>query len=311
LSLPNPDYAALPEYARFLEQVDDNLRAEALARFFPTFETYYKRQLGLPRPDYEARIGEGDALLSSLQEAGCAACAISAAGRAELTELALPLADDVHARLEGRDGLRFKDTQRVLSPEEHVGIYAAVDRVLTETRIHEVFAAYCRRPLRLKDVTVQVTTQRHTAADYGPLDQDGLPSPRTRYMHIDSALHPQVKVLIYLSPVGPDQGPFRYVQGSHRGTDDFELIVRKVNDQEKIRDRLFMALPEPFRMYTLFGDHIDPDSAEAQALLAREKAFDDGLSDLILFDFNGVHRGGFVREGKRYMLQCHFAPLRK
>ncbi len=32
----------------------------------------------------------------------------------------------------------------------------------------------------------------------------------------------------------------------------------------------------------------------------------DGRSDLVLFDNNGVHRGGFVRSGYRFMLQCHF-----
>ncbi len=83
-------------------------------------------------------------------------------------------------------------------------------------------------------------------------------------------------------------------------------MVRKTNDKEHIRDEMFLALPEPFRMITHFGDEMDPDSEAAQDLLRNERAYCDGESDLIMFDFNGVHRGGFVRKGYRYMLQCAF-----
>jgi hypothetical protein len=155
-----------------------------------------------------------------------------------------------------------------------------------------------------------VNTAAVTARDYGPLDADGVPSPSTRYMHIDSAMWPPVKVLIYLSPVTADQGPFRYVEGSHRLASEFELMVRKVNDRKTITGPLFMALPPQFRMYTLFGDVLDPESQGARELLSRERAYCDGVSDLILFDFNGVHRGGFVRSGHRYLLQCHFGRAR-
>jgi hypothetical protein len=294
-----------------MDEVDDRLRAEALGKFLPLLQAYYERHFGLPRPDYDARIGEGDELLRSLQRAGCATTSISAACKAELNAVALPLAENLHARLEDAQTLNFKETQQVLAAEQHPAVYAAVEQILGEAHVLEVFQAYSRRRVVLKDVTVQVTTDRTTAASWGPLDADGLPSPRTRYLHIDSAMFPQVKVLIYLTPVGPDQGPFRYVEGSHRDAEDFELMVRKVNDREGFQNKLFMALPEPFRMTTLLGNHLDPDAPEARALLAREQAFDDGASDLILFDFNGAHRGGFVRKGRRYMLQCHFTAARR
>ncbi len=41
-------------------------------------------------------------------------------------------------------------------------------------------------------------------------------------------------------------------------------------------------------------------------MLANEVVCTDGRSDLALFDNNGVHRGGFVRSGHRFMLQCQF-----
>ena len=125
-------------------------------------------------------------------------------------------------------------------------------------------------------------------------------------MHIDSALWPPLKVLIYINQVTKDQGPFRYVVGSHRIATEFELMVRKTNDKTGIHNEQFMALPPQFRMYTEFGDALEPHNEGAAALLQKEVAYCDGTSDLVMFDFNGVHRGGFVRQGHRYILQCCF-----
>jgi hypothetical protein len=128
----------------------------------------------------------------------------------------------------------------------------------------------------------------------------------TSYMHVDSVHWPNIKALIYLDDVGPDQGPFRYVCGSHRLMQPYEAAVRKTND--KLRHQLveLCALPPEYAQHAIFGDYIDPESPEARALLAREAQVCDGGSDLVLFDNNGVHRGGMVREGHRYMLQCAF-----
>ena len=305
-ALPNPDYESTPEFGRFAAQVDDQLRAEALAKFLPHFEACFQRHLTAPKLDYEGRIEQGDGLLRQLQQTGCAVGRVSSENKAALAALTLPVAESRHARMGGRPDVKFRDTQVLFNRTEHADIFAAVERIFDEEHVHAAASAYAGRPLVLKEVTVQVNTDGMTRRDHGDIGADGLPAVRTRYMHIDSALWPPVKVLIYLSEVTPDRGPFRYVEGSHRLASDFELMVRKTNDRQAIRDRLFMALPEPFRMYTLFGDHIDPESEAARRLLERERAYTSVDGDLILFDFNGVHRGGFVREGHRYMLQCHF-----
>ncbi|HEY5411441.1 MAG TPA: phytanoyl-CoA dioxygenase family protein [Caulobacteraceae bacterium] len=305
-ALPNPDYETHPFYRLKLEEVDDALRREALAKFIPHFEACYQRRLSEPKLNYDGRIGHGDELLRQIQQTGCAVKQIAPERKAALAALTQPVAQWVHKKLGQRDEPRFKDTQFVFNRVEHPKVFEAVERIFEEEHVYAAASAYAGRPVVLKEITVQVNTDRTTALQYGPLDEDGLPTPRTRYMHIDSALWPPVKVLIFLNDVTADNGPFRYVEGSHRLAGDFELMVRKVNDREEIHDSLFMALPAPFRMYTLFGDFIDPDGEPAQKLLARERAYCDGVNDLILFDFNGVHRGGFVREGRRYMVQCHF-----
>jgi hypothetical protein len=193
----------------------------------------------------------------------------------------------------------------VLSPETHPEIFAAVADIFEADKINAAASAYAGRPVTMKTVTVQVNTERATALTYGKLDAEGRPkAKKTRYMHVDSSFWPPLKVLIYLNPVGPDQGPFRYVVGSHRIAGDFELVVRKTNDKYAIHNEMFMALPPAFRQYTEFGDAMDADTEQAAELLAKERAYCDGVSDLVLFDFNGVHRGGFVRQGHRYMIQC-------
>lgn len=306
-AFPIPDYETHPRYRDVLPGIDDALRQEAMARFLPAFEACYRRHLGAPRLNYDGRIEAGDELLRQLQTTGCAAAALPAGPKARLVELATPIAREIDDRLGEGSRLRFRDTQRLCDPETHAELYGAVEEALEAEHVHAAASAYVGRPLALREVTIQVNTDRLTAAQYGALDACGLPSPRTRYFHIDSAIWPPVKVLIYLTPVGPDQGPFRYVEGSHRLAGDFELMVRKVNDRELMPDDLFMALPPAFRANTLFGDHMDPAGEAADRLLARERAYDDG-ADLILFDFNGAHRGGFVREGRRWLLQCHFEP---
>ena len=305
-ALPNPDYETHPFYRLRLDEVDDALRREALAKFLPHFEACYQRHLKAPKLNYDGRIGEGDELLRQIQQTGCAIKQIAPERKAALAALTLPVAQLVHKRLGQCADPRFKDSQFVFNRVEHPKVFEVVERIFEEEHVFAAASAYAGRTVLLKEITVQVNTDRTTELQYGPLDEDNLPSPRTRYMHIDSALWPPVKVLMFLNEVTADRGPFRYVEGSHRLATDFELMVRKVNDRQDIHNSLFMALPPPFRMYTLFGDYIDPDGEAAKRLLARERAYCDGVNDLILFDFNGVHRGGFVRQGHRYMVQCHF-----
>ena len=304
--LPNPDYENHPDFRRHLDQVDDALRCDALAKFLPHFEGCFQRHLTAPKLNYEARIADGDRLLRRLQETGCGLAKVAPELKAPLAAKVVPVAERIREKLAGRDSVRFKDTQFKYDRLEHPDVFEMVEQLFEQEHVYATALAYTGRELLLKEVTVQVNTDEMTRREYGALDADGLPSPRTRYMHIDSALWPPVKVLIYLSEVTPDRGPFRYVEGSHRMATDFELMVRKTNDRQNIRDALFMALPPPFRMFTLFGDYIDPDGEAARRLLERERAYTSDDGDLILFDFNGVHRGGFVREGYRYMLQCHF-----
>ena len=305
-ALPNPDYESLPRYQEFLKRVDDSIRKDAMSQFLPVFYEYYKRQLNMPTLGYDVRIGPGDDILRRLQEDGCALARIDPELKARLVAMTKAVAEEHHAYFDRTARARFKHSQRQFDPVADAELFQLTEEALRAAHVYDAANAYAGSPLKLKTLAVQVNTVRGTSMNWGELDEAGLPSPKTRYLHIDSAMWPPLKVLIYLNPVTHDQGPFRYVVGSHRVATEFELVVRKTNDKAKIRDELFMALPPPFRMYTDFGDDIDPGGEAATALLRDEREYCDGVSDVVLFDFNGVHRGGFVRQGHRYLLQCGF-----
>jgi hypothetical protein len=309
-ALPTPDYTKLPKFSRELPGVNDDTRAEAFGMFIKPFHARYRDILTQPRPDYDVRIGAGDDILRTLQEHGVALAKSEPGLKAQLNALALPLAQQIEAHLAATVEVGFKDGQILLSDEiEHAAIYEATAALFEEAHLFDVASAYAREPLKLTGIAVQVNTEATTTRKYKSIDADGLPKKRTQYLHIDSSGWPHTKVLIYLNDVGLDEGPFRYIDGSHRGVGDFELAVRKTNDKLRIKPPLFMALPEEFRLLADFGDHIDPESDEAKAFLAREiAAYDDKKSDLVLFDYHGVHRGGFVRKGARSILQVNFAP---
>jgi hypothetical protein len=307
--LPTPDYSRFSRFRDHMGDIDDAVRAEAFAMFIKPFHARYRDILTQPRPDYEARIGAGDSILRALQQDGVALAKSDPGLKAQLNALADPLAERIEAHLAAVEQPNFKDGQILLDETEHRAIYDAVAAIFEEAHIFDVAAAYARERVKLFGIACQVNTAATTLRKYKAIDAEGLPLKKTQYLHIDSSGWPHHKVLLYLNDVGLDEGPFRYVVGSHRMLDDFELAVRKTNDKLRIPPKLFMALPEAFRQLADFGDNIDPDAPESVALLQRERAlWDDKRSDLVLFDYHGVHRGGFVRKGSRRILQINFAP---
>jgi hypothetical protein len=305
-ALPLASYDSLAWLERFRRKVNDEVRAQALAAFMPAFEERYARLKSMPPPDQISRIGRGDRLLSQVQEAGCALASLARAHRRRIRELTVPIADGMRASLDSVAQPRFEDGHLRLPIEAHGELYEAVAAGLEDCGAMDALGAYAGEPLRLNSLGLQVNTALETRAKYGELDAAGLPERATSYFHVDSNDWPTVKALIYLSDVGPDQGPFRYVAGSQRLMAPFEAAVRKTNDKMKVTTVALCALPQKYAQHANFGDYIDPTTPGARRLLDQEMVVCDGGSDLILFDNNGVHRGGMVREGARYLLQCMF-----
>ena len=109
--------------------------------------------------------------------------------------------------------------------------------------------------------------------------------------HRDSFTN-QFKAMIYLSDVGPENGPFQYIRGSHHLRSmicDQRLAELRVG-QVRVRDEQIAKLVDenPQRLITLTG-------------LA---------GTLILANTTGLHRGMPIISGERYALTNYYFPPR-
>ena len=69
-------------------------------------------------------------------------------------------------------------------------------------------------------------------------------------------------MMLYISEVGMDNGPFQYVMGSARAADPMDLLIRKRGDKLKFSHRQIMALPKEFRRKSHFGFDLLDDMLE-------------------------------------------------
>ena len=305
-ALPTPDYEASPAFAPYFDKVTKEMRRQALEAFMPALQGRYIQQQSARQRQFDVRIDRGDEVLKALQRDGVLLHAIDEDARRRIRAYVTPMAEELRARLDSLAKVKFGDINVPLEPAQHPRLFVDVEAALRDCGALAAFSAYAGAELGLLRISLQVNTERETRLSYGEIDPAGLPGLKTTYFHLDSNDWPTVKALLYVSDVGEDQGPFRFVRGSHRLMNDFESAVRKTNDKLRQPRELFLALPEEFRQHCHFGDFIDETTPGAAGLLANEVVCTDGRSDLALFDNNGVHRGGFVRSGHRFMLQCQF-----
>jgi hypothetical protein len=121
-------------------------------------------------------------------------------------------------------------------------------------------------------------------------------------------------MIIYLGDVGPENGPFSVIVGSHKLADGFfDRLIRRANDCASLSatrpsDRaLFAALPVGLQKKCAFGPDVEDSHPWADALLASERVFTSDQARCILFDPNGIHRGGMVRQGERRVVTILFS----
>jgi len=109
--------------------------------------------------------------------------------------------------------------------------------------------------------------------------------------HRDSVLE-QFKAIIYLSTVSEEQGPFEYIEGSHRLSNIFATAKALKGSPQKYRfsnEDLESALPK---------------------LGLTIKTFNAEEGTLLLVNTRGIHRGRPIKSGNRYALTNYFFPQR-
>jgi len=308
--LPRPDYFNHPVVAPYAHLVNDRTRIEAMDLFAPLFQRGWGDWLRIGQAAFEARIdGPGDETLMTLQREGVVLLKMDGAMKARIRKLVSSKVDAIEANLAACDGKpAFPDMHARLVKADWEEVYDLITRALADLHVFEVASAYVKKPLRIRQLHVQLNNEHETRLRYGVIDADGLPARKSDYWHIDGEIWPNFKALLYLDDVTLEQGPMRYIPGTHRNLDAFETVARKVNDNLKLSWPHFLSLPDALRVHALFGPFMTGEEPEAKALLDREVACCDEGKDLLLFDNNGVHRGGFVRQGSRRIMQILFEP---
>lgn len=125
-----------------------------------------------------------------------------------------------------------------------------------------------------------------------------------------------LKLILYLKDVNKEDGPFCYIPKSNLWDKDIEnnpvkYLSSKVNgvtnyleNEEKINNMRFY--PSKLSYYNVFGNLLKKDDKLTEIIEKNENSIlsNNYKNNLILFDPNGIHRGGICKNnGKRISLQ--------
>ncbi len=189
--------------------------------------------------------------------------------------------------------------------------FTTVENIFNRYGIIEAASAYLGRPVGVKHVNAQINDQ-DLAFWKRVFPDTQLADPWGSYLHID-ATYGMLKCAIYVHEIGPDGGPFCYIRGSQNARIGwFEGMTRRTNDFSGFSGRKpearkkFMALPALLRKKADFGGDLPDGSPDVQRLREGHFSATSNYGNCVLFDGNGMHRGGMVNKGER---RCIFILL--
>ena len=301
--LPIIDYARHPAYGGMLEP-DEALGRQALAVLEPLIE----EQQALEAERREAfgyRYGGAGPLGQALAQAGLLRFHLPAPLMDPIGAAAAPLVAQITERLDGieacGEAARFQDQAQPVDRDAHAGLWAALIAALRETGAFTLAAGFFGAPKsKLQSAQVLISRPRSGQAG-GAWDRAAAEG-----LHIDSSGRCILKAVLYLDDVGPGQGPFGLVPGSHRWeAGGLGRVYRRAFDRSSLvgrgakQRRAFISLPEAMQLKAEFGGDLLPDDPQTGALLESEASSIGPRGLLSLFDPEAIHRGGHAREAER------------
>ena len=349
--LPRIEYRAHPAYAEATRSPSLAMRARAGARFAKGLANVLVRWASdyehLPKPPdkarrrrwfvsriplYAALIARGwiarpfgrrasipldpaaAEVLEQLNRDGVSARPLSLDVVEEMDRLLAPHFEELERRIESipPEAWRFDDNRLWIDPKQHAPVYCWFNVLLDQAGFVPASSVYLRRKVRVAHIIPQINRPED---DFwtGPFADIGLADTACNYCHVDTAYN-VTKMIIYLGEVGPENGPFSVILGSHKVADGFlDRLVRRANDYAGLsltgpRDRaLFASLPSVLRKKCAFGPDIEDSHPWAATLLASERVFTTDRARCILFDPNAIHRGGMIRQGERRVVTILFS----
>ncbi|GAB4169051.1 MAG: hypothetical protein OHK0024_04560 [Thalassobaculales bacterium] len=330
------DYANSPDYGRLYPAPAPEVRAGLIAEFerakaaeLQRMEAFMRQQAiadtpqrqavawAYPRRDHPQR--DEDSPMGRFLRDGITGFKLSAAEKAALLEVSRPHLEVLHAQRrlpQYRSGT--DNVFRMPVAELAQGRFQEAGRVLFSLfntyRWGEMARDYMGTlEAPLATVMYKVADARDTATQWQLRGfDDGRPASVGRGLHIDAKCYFDIKVIIYLSEVNTlAEGAFGYCLGSNYDVPSMEELAIRAAAEEfngstpRCADRRarFAALPPGYQKKIDFGSDMPDDSSALAHLLQTEKLFFSREADCVLFDTRGVHRGGYVYEGERSILQ--------
>lgn len=257
-----------------------------------------------------SRIESG--LARRLAEDGCAVIACSAEAMAGVDAAVAPAyAKLEQMRAERAGGKReFLDSRYHTDRREEAHLYRAVEALLRDAQVMQAASEYIGREARLIDVNPQINDPSDSFWREIFPDRDANGLPKAAYFHRDAS-GGDLKAIIYMSDVGPKNGPFTFVLGSHRlPIGRLDNFICEANDSNGLADtsaetrRIFAALPRRFRQKGSFGNDLPDDDPVSDEIVGAAWSITGSKGAIVLFDTKGVHRGGMVEQGERRVITC-------
>lgn len=351
--LPDIDYAHHPAYGLALPRPTFLERIKALGRFALGLAIISGRRLTdyehLPRPKDKAHkiaglIGNLPAyahlipaqklrrlkasesrptvepareVLNTLEQDGIAGFRLSEEQLNAIRKLLAPHYKTLEARLAQKtpEQRHFDETRLWLDADANPEVYGFFGDLASSLGVTEAASAYLHRPVRVSHVVPQINdpSDQFWSNHFSDVGVEDSPCD---YCHVD-ATYNLLKFIVYVSEVGPDNGPFTYLRGSHKASHRFwDGLVRRANDYAGLSStkrelrRAFNALPKILQRKAAFGVDLPADDAYTRYILEHEWRVTSDQGDAVLFDPFGIHRGGMVRRGRRLVVTMMMTECR-
>lgn len=195
------------------------------------------------------------------------------------------------------------------------------EKFILDNKIDELISKYHGAKCRIKYIASDYCHSRQTWFRNNHEGQDII---KTNYIHFDA--DPNVsKMLIYLSDVTDNDGPFKFVRGSnlqqislflkymHYSLEQINNPIFSRKDDLYVRGLftnrkdLLMKLPNILIGATHFGDDLLEGSVLYNYVVDNLVSFEASKGTCILFDgFSGLHVGGNPLHGERLAIQVAF-----
>lgn len=261
--------------------------------------------------NFDTEIPGSTPLHRRLARLGCAVVTMPEPALARIRASAAPNFESLARRraAEGAAPRAFEASRAYATRAQSAQLFDAIEAVFRQTGVLEGASAYLGRQARLVDVNPQINDASDNFWQRIFPDKSG-PLPSTAYFHRDAS-GGDIKAIIYLSDVGPDNGPFSFAVGSHRirltRTDDHICEANDSNGMastDLLQRRAFAALPGRLRQKGAFGNDLTDQDPASAALLKSVWPITAPAGSVVVFDTKGIHRGGMVLQGERRVITC-------